>query len=779
VKKSLVESYFISQSPVGFLEKNYERVPVLCVANYITLGQVAALRFLEWVSDHPEGVVSLPTGKTPEFFIKWMKYYLDNWDMERDKGLLSKIGIKSPRPDFGGLFFVQMDEIFPMSPDFERSFNKYVRDYYIDGFGFAPEKVMLIDGSTVPESCRSEGESIEALFGGPVDLSIREKKPSSHHEWIQKEIIKHHDQFCEAYEKRIRELGGVDFFLGGIGPDGHVAFNMKGASHYSCTRLTQMNYETAAAAATDLGGIENARMKAVITIGLQTICYNPDAVVIIMAAGEAKAGVVAKAIEPEAGIDAPGSSLQKLDGARFYLTEGASSGLRERNRRNVLGIEGKSEDAVDRIVIDQCLDQKIKIDIAAREPDDYQKQFYYLKDFDAKKVFGKLYRKLVNELEKGTEVPDDQTILHTAPHHDDIELAYFPLLHHLVRSRHNKNYFSYLTSGYTAVTNTYVLDRLVRLKRVLENGDLNREIPIRELVRSDSGETEIHGYLNAGADQDSHLQDIFYSARLCRRLAGLLNENSGEDLRTLIDSCIKNIGDLSPGAFNPESIRLIKTWIREWEAELVWAHFGIDMENISHLRLGFYSDRIFPGSPEFKQDVVPIIDLIKRTQPTIITLALDPEGTGPDTHYKTLLALRQAIGNCRSFLDTDNLKIWGYRNIWSRFHISEANKLVPLSLNSFAVLHNMFNTCYLSQKSASFPSFEYDGPFNQLAQKIWVSQFQDLISLLGAEAFYNHPNPMMRRAYGAIYIKEMSFDEFMNETEGLTELAQGLSQFSN
>jgi hypothetical protein len=82
------------------------------------------------------------------------------------------------------------------------------------------------------------------------------------------------DQFCTDYEHRIREMGGIGFFLGGIGPDGHIAFNIRGSDFFSTTRLVEPNYETRAAAATDLGGMEVARTKHVITIGLRTITFN-------------------------------------------------------------------------------------------------------------------------------------------------------------------------------------------------------------------------------------------------------------------------------------------------------------------------------------------------------------------------------------------------------------------------------------------------------------------------------------------------------------------------
>ena len=62
---------------------------------------------------------------------------------------------------------------------------------------------------------------------------------------------------------------GIGFFLGGIGPDGHIAFNQQGDKLDSTTRLVNFNYPSAAQAAGDLGGIEISRGKAAITIGLK------------------------------------------------------------------------------------------------------------------------------------------------------------------------------------------------------------------------------------------------------------------------------------------------------------------------------------------------------------------------------------------------------------------------------------------------------------------------------------------------------------------------------
>jgi glucosamine-6-phosphate deaminase len=227
-----------------------------------------------------------------------------------------------------------------------------------------------------------------------------------------------------------------------------------------------------------------------------------------------------------------------------------------------------------------------------------------------------------------------------------------------------------------------------------------------------------------------------------------------------VGNLISQLKQIEPGRSEPSIFHLIKGWLREYEAELVWAYFGIDMDHVSHLRLPFYSANIFPEYPNVEQDVMPIVDLLEKIRPTIITLALDPEGSGPDTHYKTLIALADAIDRYAAEHQKMDLHIWGYRNIWSRYQIDEVNKIVPVSLNSFAVLHNMFNSCFLSQKSASFPSFELDGTFSELAQKIWVGQHNNLVDLLGQEFFYESTNPMLRRSYGAIYLKDMNYKEF-------------------
>jgi glucosamine-6-phosphate deaminase len=771
---SKVEEYFNSIHTDFNLSRKFHKIPLIVVDNYVELGQLTALRFLEWVSLNPGGVIALPTGKTPEFFIKWVQFYLANWKKELNNGLLAKIGMDSKlKPDMKSLHFFQLDEFFPIKPEHERSFTYFVKNFYIDGFGFDPKKVHLINTFDIPEKARKEFgklQNLDEIFpDGLIDLGLRIQKPNSERDQLKQKTIKLFDQFCQEYEDDIQQRGGLGFFLGGIGPDGHIAFNVKGSAHHSHTRLTNINYETQAAAAADLGGIELVRKKAVITIGLNTITYNPDAVAIVIAAGQSKSEQVYNAVEREPSITYPATSLQKLKHARFFITRSATAmlTLSEESIKQLYKEKRLPENYYEKLILDGADRSKLSLIEVSRSSFDKKStpipEWRIACEITGKtldKLSEEVYRSVSEKLQQGLFVPDNQRILHTAPHHDDIELAYFPLLHHLVRSPNNDNYFVYCTSGFTAVTNFYVLERLENLLHLIQTGGIGEGEDIGMLANYDNAQDDITGYLNGIALQDKDLQHLHISRRLARLFLNHLKVKALKPVAAFVGDLITQLRGIEPGRTEPSIFHLIKGWLREYEAELVWAYFGIDMDHVAHLRLPFYSANIFPEYPNFELDVLPIIELLEKIRPTIITLALDPEGSGPDTHYKTLIALADAIDKYAASRPEMNLRIWGYRNIWSRYRLDEVNTVIPTSLNSFAVLHNMFNSCFLSQKSASFPSFELDGTFSELAQKIWVDQHNHLVELMGQEFFYDSPNPLLRRSYGAIYLKDMSYKEF-------------------
>jgi len=92
---------------------------------------------------------------------------------------------------------------------------------------------------------------------------------------------------------------------------------------------------------------------------------------------------------------------------------------------------------------------------------------------------------------------------------------------------------------------------------------------------------------------------------------------------------------------------------------------------------------------------------------------------------------------------------------------------VPVTLGMFSAMHDAFMNSFITQKDASFPSHEHDGPFSQLAQRIQVEQYQKIKLCLGREWFYNHANPLIRATRGLVFLRDMSPQEFLSSCREL------------
>ncbi|TVR57721.1 MAG: glucosamine-6-phosphate deaminase, partial [Spirochaetaceae bacterium] len=229
-----------------------------------------------------------------------------------------------------------------------------------------------------------------------------------------------------------------------------------------------------------------------------------------------------------------------------------------------------------------------------------------------------------------------------------------------------------------------------------------------------------------------------------------------------------------PGKRDLPYIQKLKGMCREWESACLWGYFGWSDESVEHLRLGFYQGEIFTEEPTVNRDAVPVLDLVRRVRPDVVTVAFDPEASGPDTHYKVMQAVAEGLRLYAEETKRDDLKIIGYRNIWYRFHPAEANVYVPVSLNMLTLQHSSFMHTYISQKDASFPSYEHDGPFPELAQRIQVDQYDTLSTCLGRDFFYEHPSALIRATRGFVFIREMELDEFATHSRELKRRAENL-----
>lgn len=760
---SKVESAFYIES--GSPEIN-TMVPYLLVDNFPKLGLLTALRFLEWVSNNPYGVISLPTGKTPEYFIFWTKYLLEHWDNKKGHDIRQKYGLGDlKKPSLKNLKFVQIDEFYPISSKQHNSFYNYVNDFYIKGFGLKEENALLINSDSIP---LAQGKHFTEIFpDSKVDLTLRYRDAKDRLEHLQQESIFLIDNWCSNYESQIRAMGGIGFFLGGIGPDGHIAFNTRGSDFHSTTRLTATNFETQAVAAGDLGGIEISKNRLVITIGLETITYNLEAVAIIFAAGEAKAPMVKNALEKPASVIYPASILSKLTNGRFYLTKGAAS-LLDSSIESFFKKGEWTQEKTERAIIDLCVKMRKyghHLSMDDLKNDIHCKLIPNLNSNTVNTVIDSVLKKLEN----GVQSEANQTYYHTGPHHDDIMLGILPHIHRLRREESNKTVFTVLTSGFTAVTNKFITDILMETKVFLEKNVIQM-VNYPDFFESGykyKWDKDIYHYLIKIASCDKIEQRRGLAHRIIRAIVEIYPVKNVDELRNQINEILAVIRNSYDGEKNPPQIQKLKGMIREFEEEVVWATFGVQTKDIHHLRLGFYTGDIFTEQPSQSRDVLPVLDQLRKIKPTVISLAFDPEGSGPDTHYKVLQVIADAIRMWGQEADLSKLRIWGYRNVWYRFHPAEANVIVPVSLNAMGVLNDTFTNSYLSQVEASFPSYQHNGKFSEMSQKIWVEQLDTLQLLLGKNYFYQHESPRMRAAHGMLFFKEMKVHEFLDQARKL------------
>ena len=113
---------------------------------------------------------------------------------------------------------------------------------------------------------------------------------------------------CRAYEEAIKASGGVEFFMGGIGSDGHIAFNEPGSSIMSRTRIKTLTWETRLANSRFFGGDPEKVPARALTVGIGTVMDARE--VLILVSGRAKARALAAAVEGAVSQWCPLSCLQ-------------------------------------------------------------------------------------------------------------------------------------------------------------------------------------------------------------------------------------------------------------------------------------------------------------------------------------------------------------------------------------------------------------------------------------------------------------------------------------
>ena len=369
------------------------------------------------------------------------------------------------------------------------------------------------------------------------------------------------------------------------------------------------------------------------------------------------------------------------------------------------------------------------------------------------------------KLWRGVNILDNEVIYHTGPHHDDIMLGLMPFINRQLRSSRNKVHFAIMTSGYHSVTDRFLREALEDTLRYLLEGRIQmvRYPDFFEQGYRFKQVKDVHHYLDNVARKNPDEMRRGFCHRILRDAVGLWHLKSVGEVTNRLSEEIENLKEGKP---NSPEIQKLKGEVREFEEELVWAYAGTALDHIHHLRLGLYDQGSYLVH---EHDVHAILGQLRSIRPTTITVAIDYEGLGPNTHYKVMQTIAEAIRRWDEEADLSQLKIFGYRNVWSTFHPAEANVYVPVSLNAMAVFEKAFKDSYLTQVKAEFPNPDFDGPFSELAEQIWVKQYKDVQLVLGKNFFYENTHPLIRAAHGLLFLKQMTVMEFLDLAERMAQ----------
>src|SRR5690606_9172617 len=266
-------TYLTTMARLNLLEETrFEKLPVSVYPTPEEASIAVAHRIASLIRNKQEkgepAVLGLATGATP------VGVYAELIRLHKEEGL-----------SFKNVITFNLDEYYPMQPDAEQSYVSFMNGIFFNHIDIDKNNIHIPDGTIAEEDIHS---------------------------------------YCMDYEKKISDLGGLDFQLLGIGRTGHIGFNEPGSAPNSGTRLVTLDDLTRRDASRSFGGKENVPTKA-ITMGVGTIFKARE--IILMAWNVTKADIVKKAVEGPITAEVPATYLQLSDNVEFILDKEAASSL--------------------------------------------------------------------------------------------------------------------------------------------------------------------------------------------------------------------------------------------------------------------------------------------------------------------------------------------------------------------------------------------------------------------------------------------------------------------
>jgi len=536
-------------------------------------------------------VLGLATGSTP------IATYKELARMHREEGL-----------SFKNVITFNLDEYFPMKREELQSYYRFMREQLFDHIDIPIENTNVPDGRL----------PLEKVY-----------------------------EFCTNYERRIKECGGIDLQVLGIGRTGHVGFNEPGSPRESKTRLITLDHLTRHDASGDFFGLMNVPRKA-ITMGVDSIMNARR--VILMAYGEHKATVVRKAIEAEVTPQVSASFLQHHVNAWIVLDQAAGSELTRVSTPWLIGSMdefGLKWDAFQTRRATVWLAQKTNKPLLKLTDEDYNEhglQELISSRGGAYEINIEVFKAMQNTItgwpggkpRDGTTVDERQPVKHASdaypkkvivfsPHPDDDVISMGGTFIRLCEQGHDVH-VAYQTSGNIAVFD------------------------------------------------DVALRHADFVGEYCRAFK-LLGEGQANKIEEHIEQYMRN---KKQGDADSPELRTIKGLIRRVEARAASRFSGVKEENIHFLELPFYETGRVRKNPLTERDVQIVVDLLTEVQPNQIYAAgdlADPHGT----HRVCLEAILQALEKLQNEAWMKQCDMWLYRGAWHEFPIHEIEMAVPLS----------------------------------------------------------------------------------------------------
>ncbi len=243
---------------------NNHSIKTIVVDNYESMSETAAKIIADEINKKPELILGLATGSTPiGTYQNLIKHHNNN--------TLSFNQNKS----------FNLDEYYPLSRDHDQSYWYFMHTQFFHHIDLQQEHIHILDGQA-----------------------------------------ENHQEECRSYEQRIKNHGGIDLQLLGIGNNGHIAFNEPGSAFDSRTRLIELDESTIEANSRFFNSKDEVPTQA-LTMGLGTILESNK--IILLASGQKKAQAIKNALMEKPDPKIPASVLQHHPYCIFIIDKEAAS----------------------------------------------------------------------------------------------------------------------------------------------------------------------------------------------------------------------------------------------------------------------------------------------------------------------------------------------------------------------------------------------------------------------------------------------------------------------